>query len=80
MGGGCDGPLGMAKEANDDALVAIWRRGNLVREGVPCKHPRRRSQDRGKEEDAAALGTSNTDPAPVLRAKPARPFVFIEEL
>ena len=29
MVGGCDGPLGMAKEANGDALAAIWRRGNL---------------------------------------------------
>ena len=29
-GGWCDGPLGMAREAKADALVAKWRQGNLV--------------------------------------------------
>ena len=44
MGGGCDGPLGMAKEANDDALAAIWRRGNLVHEDEPRERHMSRSQ------------------------------------
>ena len=30
MGGGCDGPPGVAKMANDDALATIWCLGNLV--------------------------------------------------
>ena len=30
MCGGCDGPPGVAKMANDDALATIWCLGNLV--------------------------------------------------
>ena len=76
-GGGCDGPLGMAREANADALVAKWRRGNLVCEGDPCERPMRRLRGKGAGGGRGGTGTSDTTLVPVLRAKRARPFVFI---